>query len=54
LSPRRIISRDVEQYDIVQLHSAIGHVAPADKLAGREAESSPPAIASWPRCANVG
>ena len=27
-----------EHYNQVRLHSAIGYVAPADKLAGREAE----------------
>ena len=34
----RIVSRYVEHYNQVRLHSAIGYVAPADKLAGREAE----------------
>ena len=34
----RIVSRYVEHYNHVRLHSAIGYVAPADKLAGREAE----------------
>jgi len=34
----RIVSRYVEHYNEVRLHSAIGYVAPADKLAGREAE----------------
>ena len=30
--------RYVEHYNHVRLHSAIGYVAPADKLAGREVE----------------
>jgi len=34
----RIVSRYVEHYNHVRLHSAIGYLAPADKLAGREAE----------------
>jgi len=34
----RIVTRYVEHYNEVRLHSAIGYVAPADKLAGREAE----------------
>jgi putative transposase len=34
----RIVARYVEHYNQVRLHSAIGYVAPADKLAGREAE----------------
>ena len=34
----RIVARYVEHYNHVRLHSAIGYVAPADKLAGREAE----------------
>ena len=34
----RIVGRYVEHYNHVRLHSAIGYVAPADKLAGREAE----------------
>ena len=38
LDARRIIARYVEHYNDVRLHSAIGYVAPADKLAGREAE----------------
>jgi putative transposase len=33
---RRIVARYVEHYNTVRLHSAIGYVAPADKLAGRE------------------
>jgi putative transposase len=32
----RIVGRYVEHYNRVRLHSAIGYVAPADKLAGRE------------------
>ena len=35
---RRIVARYVEHYNAVRLHSAIGYVAPADKLAGREKE----------------
>ena len=32
-----VLSSDyVEHYNTVRLHSAIGYVAPADKLAGRE------------------
>ncbi len=34
----RIVSKYVEHYNHIRLHSAIGYVAPADKLAGREAE----------------
>jgi putative transposase len=34
----RIVTRYVEHYNQVRLHSAIGYVTPADKLAGREAE----------------
>jgi len=34
----RIVTRYVEHYNHVRLHSAIGYVAPADKLAGREGE----------------
>jgi putative transposase len=34
----RIVARYVEHYNQVRLHSAIGYVAPADKLAGREGE----------------
>jgi len=34
----RIVTRYVEHYNHVRLHSAIGYVAPADKLAGRETE----------------
>ena len=32
------VDRYVEHYNQVRLHSAIGYVAPADKLAGRQAE----------------
>lgn len=35
---RRIIERFVEHYNEVRLHSAVGYVTPADKLAGREQE----------------
>ncbi len=35
---QRIVGRYVEHYNQVRLHSAIGYVAPADKLAGREGE----------------
>ena len=35
---RRIVGRYVEHYNQVRLHSAIGYIAPADKLAGRQAE----------------
>jgi transposase InsO family protein len=34
----RIVTRYVERYNQVRLHSAIGYLTPADKLAGREAE----------------
>jgi putative transposase len=34
----RIVANYVEHYNRVRLHSAIGYIAPADKLAGREAE----------------
>ena len=34
----RIVGRYVKHYNQVRLHSAIGYVAPADKLAGRETE----------------
>jgi putative transposase len=34
----RIVGRYVDHYNQVRLHSAIGYIAPADKLAGREAE----------------
>jgi putative transposase len=33
---RQLIGRFVEQYNQVRLHSAIGYVTPADKLAGRD------------------
>ncbi|GAG16917.1 unnamed protein product, partial [marine sediment metagenome] len=32
---RRIVSKFVAHYNTVRLHSAIGYIAPADKLAGR-------------------
>ena len=35
---RRLVSRYVERYNNVRLHSALGYIAPADKLAGRETE----------------
>ena len=35
---QRIVGRYVEHYNRVRLHSAIGYVTPADKLAGREGE----------------
>jgi putative transposase len=35
---RRVVERFVQHYNTVRLHSAIGYVTPADKLAGREAE----------------
>ena len=35
---RRLVRSFVEHYNHVRLHSAIGYVTPADKLAGREAE----------------
>lgn len=34
---RRLVTRWVEHYNHVRLHSAVGYVTPADKLAGREA-----------------
>jgi len=33
---RRLVAQFVEYYNTVRLHSAIGYVTPADKLAGRE------------------
>jgi putative transposase len=33
---RRLVARFVEHYNTVRLHSAIGYITPADKLAGRE------------------
>jgi len=33
---RRIVQKFVEHYNQVRLHSAIGYVIPADKLAGKE------------------
>ena len=35
---RRVVADFVEHYNTVRLHSAIGYVTPADKLAGREKE----------------
>jgi transposase InsO family protein len=35
---RALVAGFVEHYNRVRLHSALGYVAPADKLAGREAE----------------
>jgi len=35
---RRLVESFVEHYNYARLHSAIGYVTPADKLAGREAE----------------
>ena len=34
---RRLVAEFVAHYNHVRLHSAIGYVTPADKLAGREA-----------------
>jgi putative transposase len=34
---RRLVTRWIEHYNHVRLHSALGYVTPADKLAGREA-----------------
>ena len=34
---RRLVTRWVEHYNHVRLHSALGYITPADKLAGREA-----------------
>jgi transposase InsO family protein len=35
---RRLVARYVEHYNTARLHSAIGYITPADKLAGRELE----------------
>ena len=35
---RRLVSQYVQHYNNIRLHSAIGYVTPADKLAGREKE----------------
>ncbi|MFO8058816.1 MAG: integrase core domain-containing protein, partial [bacterium] len=35
---RRIVGEYIEHYNHVRLHSAIGYVAPHDKLMGRETE----------------
>jgi hypothetical protein len=34
---RRLVGQFLRHYNTVRLHSAIGYVTPADKLAGREA-----------------
>ena len=38
---RRIVALYVEHYNHVRLHSALGYITPADKLAGREKEIFP-------------
>lgn len=35
---RRIVGKYIEHYNRVRLHSAIGYIAPADKLNGRDKE----------------
>lgn len=35
---QRVVERYVEHYNAVRLHSAIGYVTPADRLAGRHEE----------------
>ena len=35
---RRIVDDYVKHYNTVRLHSAVGYITPADKLAGREEE----------------
>src|SRR5207248_10886111 len=35
---RRIVTRFVEHYNTVRLHSALGYITPKDKLDGREQE----------------
>ncbi|MBF0261220.1 MAG: transposase [Magnetococcales bacterium] len=35
---QRIVGQYVEHYNTVRLHSAIGYVTPADRLAGRHTE----------------
>ena len=35
---RELVGRFVEHYNTVRLHSAIGYVTPADRLAGRAQE----------------
>jgi putative transposase len=35
---RRLVEDYVQHYNTVRLHSAIGYLTPADKLAGREKE----------------
>jgi putative transposase len=37
---RRIVSDYIDHYNLVRLHSAIGYITPADKLAGRDKEIS--------------
>ena len=43
---RRLVTRFVERYNTVRLHSAIGYITPADKLAGKEEAVSPLATKS--------
>jgi putative transposase len=38
---RRLVTRFVEHYNTVRLHSAIGYITPADKLAGKDEPSLP-------------
>jgi putative transposase len=38
---RRLVSGFVEHYNSVRLHSAMGYITPADKLAGKEEPSLP-------------
>ena len=50
---RRLVARFVEHYNTVRLHSAIGYVTPADKLAGPGGRrSSPSATAASTRPAS--
>jgi len=35
---RRLVAEYIEYYNTIRLHSAIGYIAPADKLNGREKE----------------
>ena len=45
---RRLVTRWVEHYNTVRLHSAIGYVTPADQLAGRQATIfAQPALATY-------
>ena len=46
---RRLVADLVAHSNTVRLHSAIGYVTPADKLAGREQRSGPSGRGSWPR-----